>query len=148
MRRAFCSTVAACGLAFGTLAFAANEVVSSPDAPEAIGPYSQAIKNGNIMFLSGQIPIDPKTKKLMNEASIEDQTKLVFENLKAVLAANGMTLANVTMSSVFMKDLNDFAKMNAVYATYFTSNPPARQTVEVARLPRDVKIEISFIAVK
>jgi len=148
MRRVLCSTVAAFGLAFGTLAFAANEVVSSADAPEAIGPYSQAIKSGNMMFLSGQIPIDPKTKKLMNEASIEDQTKLVFDNLKAVLTANGMTLSNVVMSSVFMKDLNDFAKMNAVYATYFTSAPPARQTVEVARLPRDVKIEISFIAVK
>jgi 2-iminobutanoate/2-iminopropanoate deaminase len=148
MRRVFCSTVAACALAFGTLAFAANEVVNTADAPEAIGPYSQAIKNGNMMFLSGMLPIDPKTKKLMNEAGIEDQTKLVFDNLKAVLAANGMTLANVTMSTVFMKDLNDFAKMNAVYATYFTSSPPARQTVEVARLPRDVKIEISLIAVK
>ena len=148
MRKVLCSTVAALGLALGTAAYAANEVVNSADAPEAIGPYSQAIKNGNMMFLSGMLPIDPKTKKLMNEASIEDQTKLVFDNLKAVLAANGMTLANVTMSTVFMKDLNDFAKMNAVYATYFTSAPPARQTVEVARLPRDVKIEISLIAVK
>ncbi|MBA3624173.1 MAG: RidA family protein, partial [Methylibium sp.] len=112
-------------------------VVASKDAPEAIGPYSQAIKHGNTLYLAGQIPIDPKTKQL-NTGSIEEQTRLVLDNLKAVLAADGMTLDNVVLTNVFMKDLNDFAKMNAVYATYFTSKPPARATVQVARLPRDV----------
>jgi 2-iminobutanoate/2-iminopropanoate deaminase len=148
MRRVFCGVLAASCLAFGTLASAANEVVMTPDAPEAIGPYSQAIRSGNMLFLSGQLPIDPKTKQLKNDASIEDQTRQVFDNLKAVLAASGMTMANVVSATVFMKDLNDFTKMNAVYATYFPSAPPARQTVEVARLPRDVKIEISLIAIK
>ncbi|MBA3590150.1 MAG: RidA family protein [Methylibium sp.] len=122
-------------------------VVASKDAPEAIGPYSQAIKHGNTLYLAGQIPIDPKTKQL-NTGSIEEQTRLVLDNLKAVLAADGMTLDNVVLTNVFMKDLNDFAKMNAVYATYFTSKPPARATVQVARLPRDVAVEISAVAVK
>lgn len=126
---------------------ATKTVVASKDAPEAIGPYSQAIKHGNTLYLAGQIPIDPKTKQL-NTGSIEEQTRLVLDNLKAVLAANGMTLDDVVLTNVFMKDLNDFAKMNAVYATYFTSKPPARATVQVARLPRDVAVEISAVAVK
>jgi len=130
------------------LAQAQNRVVASPDAPEAIGPYSQAIRAGNVLYLSGQIPIDPKTKKLMNEASIEDQTRLVLDNLKAVLAADGLTLANVVSTTVYMKDLNDFGKMNSVYGSYFTANPPARATVQVARLPRDVAVEIGAIAVR
>lgn len=125
-----------------------KQAVSTPDAPEAIGPYSQAIRAGNMLFLSGQLPIDPKTKQLLAEGTIEEQTARVIENLQAVLAANGMTLADVVSTQVFMKDLNDFAKMNAVYATYFKENPPARATVEAARLPRDVKIEIAAIAVK
>lgn len=123
-----------------------KEVIATKSAPEAIGPYSQAIKAGPMLFLSGQIPIDPRNNALMKDASIEDQTKLVLENLKAVLAANGMTMDNIVSTSVFLKDLNDFAKMNAVYGTYFTAAPPARATVEVARLPRDVKVEISAIA--
>lgn len=122
-------------------------VVASKDAPEAIGPYSQAIKHGNTLYLAGQIPIDPKTNQL-NTGSIEEQTRLVLDNLKAVLAADGMTMDNVVLTNVFMKDLNDFAKMNAVYATYFKSKPPARATVQVARLPRDVAVEISAVAVK
>jgi 2-iminobutanoate/2-iminopropanoate deaminase len=125
-----------------------KQVVATKGAPEAIGPYSQAIRHGPILFLSGQIPIDPKTNQLMKDASIEDQTRLVLDNLKAVLEANGMTMANVVSTSVFMKDLNDFSKMNGVYATYFKEAPPARATVEVARLPRDVKVEISAIAVR
>jgi len=125
----------------------AKEVVSSPDAPAAIGPYSQAIKHGNTLYLAGQIPIDPKTKEL-NKGSIEEQTKLVIENLKAVLAAAGMTLDDVVSTSVFMKDLEQFKAMNEVYATYFKDKPPARATVQVARLPRDVAVEISAIAVK
>jgi 2-iminobutanoate/2-iminopropanoate deaminase len=125
-----------------------KEVVSTKGAPEAIGPYSQAIRQGGMLFLSGQIPIDPANNQLMKDASIEEQTKLVLNNLKAVLEANGMTMNNIVSTSVFLKDLNDFAKMNAVYATYFPVAPPARATVEVARLPRDVKVEISAIAMR
>ncbi|MDX3907952.1 MAG: RidA family protein [Pigmentiphaga sp.] len=128
-------------------ALAQQSVIATKNAPEAIGPYSQAIKVGNTVYLSGQIPIDPKTGKLMNEASIEEQTTLVLENLKAVLAADGLTMANIVSTTVYMKDLDDFAKMNTVYATYFKDNPPARATVQVARLPRDVSIEIGAIAV-
>ncbi len=101
-----------------------------------------------MLFLAGQIAIDPKTQQFKADASIEDQTRQTLDNLKAVLAASGMTMANVVSVSVFMKDLNDFSKMNAVYATYFKEAPPARATVEVARLARDAKIEISMIAVK
>jgi 2-iminobutanoate/2-iminopropanoate deaminase len=144
----FCSALTVLTLALVSFGCAGPVAVTSADAPEAIGPYSQAIRAGETLYLSGQIPIDPKTKQLKNDASIDDQTRLVLDNLRAVLAANGMTMANVVSASVFMKDLNDFAKMNAVYGTYFPSVPPARQTVEVARLPRDVKIEISLIAVK
>jgi 2-iminobutanoate/2-iminopropanoate deaminase len=124
-----------------------KKVISTTNAPEAIGPYSQAIAVGNTLYLAGQIPIDPKTKEL-KLGTIEEQTRLVLDNLKAVLDANGMTMDNVVATQVFMKDLNEFSKMNAVYAEYFKSAPPARATVEVARLPRDVKIEISAIAVR
>lgn len=124
-----------------------KKVISTPDAPQAIGPYSQAIKAGKTLYLAGQISIDPKTKQLVT-GTIEEQTKLVLENLKAVLAADGMTMDHVVSTSVFLKDLNEFGKMNEVYATYFTSAPPARATVEVSRLPRDVKVEISAIAVQ
>jgi 2-iminobutanoate/2-iminopropanoate deaminase len=124
-----------------------KKVISTPNAPEAIGPYSQAIRAGKTVYLAGQIAIDPKTKQLMANASIEEQTKLVLDNLKAVLAADGLTMDNVVSTTVFLKDLNEFGKMNAVYATYFKNAPPARATVEVARLPRDVKVEIAAIAV-
>lgn len=126
---------------------ATKTVVSSPDAPAAIGPYSQAIKHGSALYLAGQIAIDPKTNQ-MNTGSIEDQTRLVLENLKAVLAANGMTMDDVVSTTVFMRDLNDFARMNAVYATYFKDKPPARATVQVARIPRDAAVEIAAIAAK
>lgn len=122
-------------------------VIATKDAPEAIGPYSQAIRVGPTLYLAGQIPIDPKTNQVV-KGTIEEETTLVLNNLKAVLVANGMTMANVVSTSVFMQDLNEFPKMNAVYATYFPSAPPARATVQVARLPRDVKIEISAIAVR
>jgi 2-iminobutanoate/2-iminopropanoate deaminase len=124
-----------------------KQVISSPDAPEAIGPYSQAIKSGKTVYLSGQIAIDPKTKQLTATASIEDQTRLVLENLKAVLAADGLTMDSIVSATVFLTDLTDFAKMNEVYATYFKKSPPARATVEVAHLPRSAKVEISAIAV-
>jgi 2-iminobutanoate/2-iminopropanoate deaminase len=126
---------------------AGKKVISTPNAPEAIGPYSQGIKVGKTVYLAGQIAIDPKTKQLMAAASIEDQTRLVLDNIKAVLAADGLTMDHVVSTTVFLKDLNEFAKMNDVYATFFKSAPPARATVEVARLPRDVKVEISAIAV-
>jgi 2-iminobutanoate/2-iminopropanoate deaminase len=119
-------------------------VIASPDTPKAIGPYSQAIQYGDIVFLSGQIPIDPKTNNVL-KGTIEEQTKLVLENLKAVIAASGMTMKNVLKTSCFLKNMDDFPKFNAVYATFFTENPPARETVEVARLPRDVLVEISCI---
>jgi len=125
-----------------------KQIVATKKAPEAIGPYSQAVKFGNLLFLAGQIAIDPKTNQLMKDASIEDQTRLVLNNLKAVLEENGMTMDNALSTTVFLKDLNDFAKMNAVYAEFFKSAAPARATVEVARLPRDVKVEIAMIAGK
>lgn len=125
-----------------------KEVITTSNAPEAIGPYSQAIKFGQTLYLAGQIPIDPETNQLIASSSIEDQTQRVLENLRAVLEANGMTMDDVVSTSVFMKDLNDFAKMNEIYATYFVQKPPARATVQVARLPRDVAIEISAIAAK
>jgi 2-iminobutanoate/2-iminopropanoate deaminase len=127
---------------------AKKEVISTTKAPAAIGPYSQAIKVGNTVFLAGQIPIDPATNAVRADMSIEEQTSMVLNHLKSVLEADGMTMANIVSTSVFMKDLNEFPKMNTIYATYFPSSPPARATVEVARLPRDVKIEISAIAVK
>lgn len=125
-----------------------KEVISTPNAPAAIGPYSQAIRSGGMVFLSGQLPIDPKTQQLMAGESIEVQTRLVIENLGAVLQANGMTLENVVSTQVFMKDLAEFPRMNAIYGGYFKKDAPARATVEVARLPRDVKVEISAVAAK
>jgi 2-iminobutanoate/2-iminopropanoate deaminase len=124
-----------------------KEVVATKAAPEAIGPYSQAIKSGPMLFLSGQLAIDPKTN-VLNPGGIEDQGKQVIENLKAVLAANGMTLDDVVSTTVYVKDLNDFAKLNAVYGSYFKDKPPARATVQVARLPKDALVEISAIAAK
>jgi 2-iminobutanoate/2-iminopropanoate deaminase len=126
---------------------AGKKVISTPNAPEAIGPYSQAIRVGNTVYLAGQIAIDPRTKQVMANALIEDQTRLVLENIKAVLEADGLSMDQIVATTVFLKDLNEFGKMNEVYATFFKSAPPARATVEVARLPRDVKIEISAIAV-
>lgn len=124
-----------------------KEVVSTKDAPAAIGPYSQGIKVGNFLFLSGQISIDPKTNQ-MESGSIEEQTKQVLENLDAVLKAQGMSMENVVNTTVFLKDLSDFGKMNAVYGAYFKVKPPTRATVQVVRLPRDALVEISAIASK
>ena len=134
-------------LSAGLLASAQHKAISTSDAPKAIGPYSQAIQAGGLVFLSGQIAIDPKTQQFDADASIEDQTRQTLENLKAVLKANGMTMANVVSASVFMKDLNEFANMNTVYANYFREAPPTRTTIQVAALPRNAKIEISLIAI-
>lgn len=143
-------TIAVMALAT-SVAYAAEvdkkEVVASPNAPKASGPYSQAIRYGNLVFLSGQLPIDPKAGQ-PSKGTIEEQTKLVLENLKAVLEAAGMTFSNVLATTCFLKNMDDFPKFNAVYGTYFPENPPARATVEVARLPKDVLVEISLIAGK
>jgi 2-iminobutanoate/2-iminopropanoate deaminase len=124
-----------------------KKVIATPTAPNAIGPYSQAIRAGKTLYLAGQIAIDPKTNQLMANAPIEDQTRRVLDNLTAVLAADGLTMDHVVSTTVFLQDVSDFDKMNGVYATYFKNAPPARATVEVARLPRDAKVEISTIAV-
>ncbi|MFD4761334.1 RidA family protein [Streptomyces sp. NPDC058439] len=126
-----------------------HRVVSTPDAPAAIGPYSQGISAGNLMFVSGQLPIDPKTGSLSAGSSIEEQTRQVLRNVEAVLKAGGMSLTNVVSTTVYVADLDDFARFNSAYAEYFGSTaPPARATVEVARVPRDAKVEISAIAVR
>ena len=119
---------------------------ATENAPRAIGPYSQAVKAAGMMFTSGQIPIDPSTSKLV-AGDFEAMTRRVFENLKAVLASGGATFSNVVKTTVFLKDFNDFQKMNAIYAEYFGDHRPARSTVEVARLPMDSPLEIDMIAV-
>jgi reactive intermediate/imine deaminase len=113
----------------------------------AIGPYSQMVQSGNTYYLSGVIPLN-KAGNAVEGTTIEEQTRLVLTYIGEVLRAQGMTYDNVVMSNVFMKDLNDFARMNAVYGEFFKTNPPSRATVEVARLPRDVRIEIAVIASK
>jgi 2-iminobutanoate/2-iminopropanoate deaminase len=123
-----------------------NEVVSTDEAPGAIGPYSQAIKAGGMVFCSGQIPIDPATGQFVSD-DVAEQTEQVFKNLEAVLKAAGCTFANVVKTTVFLADMNDFAAMNEVYSRFFTDNKPARATVQAARLPRDSKVEIECIAV-
>ncbi len=122
-----------------------KKIIATGDAPKAIGPYSQAVTYNGIAYLSGQIPLDPATMQIV-EGDIAVQTERVFENLKAVLEACGSSLDQVLKTTVFIKDMNEFAKMNEVYARYFTANTPARATVEVARLPRDVRVEIDCIA--
>ena len=122
-----------------------NEVIHSDNAPAALGPYSQAIKAGNTVYCSGQIPINPATNTI-EAVTIEDQTRQAITNLKNVLEAAGSSLQNVVKTTVFIKDMNDFAALNGVYAELFAPNKPARSCVEVARLPKDVKVEIACIA--
>ena len=122
-----------------------KEIISTDKAPAAIGPYSQAVKTGNLMFTSGQIPIDPATNTLV-EGGIEVQARRVMENVKAILAARGAGMDQIVKTVVFIKDMNDFAKVNEIYAEYFTGNYPARSCVEVARLPKDVLIEMEAVA--
>jgi 2-iminobutanoate/2-iminopropanoate deaminase len=127
----------------GQAGYAADRIVVSTDkAPKAIGPYSQAIRYGDMLFVSGMIPIDPKTNEL-SKGDIEVQTTLVLDNIKAVVEAAGFSMKNVLKAEVFMKDLKDFGKYNAIYVKYFPQDPPARVTVQAAALPRDVLIEIS-----
>ncbi|HET6410334.1 MAG TPA: RidA family protein [Chthoniobacteraceae bacterium] len=122
-------------------------VISSAEAPAAVGPYSQAIAAGSFVFCAGQIPLDPATGNLI-EGDVTAQTRRVLDNVKAVLAAAGATLNDVVKSTVFLLDMNDFAAMNAVYAEYFASPFPARSTIQVARLPKDARVEIEVIAVR
>ena len=122
-----------------------KDIISTDHAPKAIGPYSQAVVANGFAFLSGQIPLDPVTNTLI-EGDIAAQTERVLENLKALLAACGSSLGQVVKTTVFLKDMGEFANMNAVYGRYFTENTPARATVEAARLPRDVRVEIECIA--
>ena len=122
-----------------------REIVRTVGAPKAIGPYSQAVKAGGFVFCSGQIPLDPATGELVG-GGVETQTRRVMENLKAVLEAAGSSLDNVVKTTVFLKDMNSFAKMNEAYGEFFKADPPARATVEVARLPKDVLVEIEVVA--
>ena len=122
-----------------------RDVVITEHAPQAIGPYSQAIKAGGFVFVSGQIPIDPATG-LIAQSEVAAQTDRVLQNLKAILTAAGTSLDNVVKTTVFLKSMGDFAAMNEVYARFWKKAPPARSTVEVSRLPKDVLVEIDVIA--
>ncbi len=121
-----------------------KEVISTDKGPKAIGPYSQAIKADGFIFLSGQIPFDPATSQII-EGDVATQTARVLDNVKAIAEAAGSSLDRAVKATVFLKDMNDFAAMNEVYGKYFSANPPARSTVEVARLPRDVRVEIELV---
>jgi 2-iminobutanoate/2-iminopropanoate deaminase len=122
-----------------------KQAISSPDAPKAIGPYSQAVRAGQLLFVSGQVPLDPATGQIV-AGDIAAQTRRVFDNLGAVLKAAGRSFADVVRTTVFLADMNDFTAVNEVYGTYFTEPYPARATVQVARLPKDARVEIDVIA--
>ena len=125
-----------------------KEVITTTDAPKAIGPYSQAIRVGNMLFSSGQIPINPETGAIIYDGTIETQTQQVLDNLGAVLKEAGMDYTDVVSVTVFIADMDNFDRINKVYAGYFKDRPPARCAVEVARLPKDVGIEIALIAIE
>src|SRR4051794_26545156 len=122
-----------------------KQIIATEKAPKAIGPYSQAVVWNGLVFLSGQIPLDPKTGQLI-EGDVVAQTERVLENIRAVLEASGSSFDRVLKTTVFLKNMGEFPRMNEVYARYFGENPPARSTVEAARLPRDVQVEIDCIA--
>jgi 2-iminobutanoate/2-iminopropanoate deaminase len=122
-----------------------REAVSTPTAPQAIGPYSQAIRAGDLLFVSGQIPLDPATGVLV-AGDVATQTHRVMQNVRAIVEAAGASLDDVVKTTIFLADLNDFAVVNEVYGSYFRPPAPARATVQVARLPRDVRIEIDAVA--
>jgi 2-iminobutanoate/2-iminopropanoate deaminase len=123
-----------------------REAVRTPNAPQAIGPYSQAIRAGGLLFLSGQIPLDPGSATLVGD-DIAAQTRRVLENIGGILGAAGLGYADVVKTTVFLLDMNEFAAMNAVYGEFVPDPPPARSTVQVSRLPRDVRVEIDAIAI-
>ena len=125
-----------------------NKIISTPNAPAAIGPYSQGMQTaGGLVFVSGQLPFIPETGALL-EGTVGEMTVQSMKNIEAILKEAGCTLADVVKTTIFLKDLNDFAEVNAAYATFFPANPPARACVQVAKLPRDAKVEIEAIAVK
>ncbi len=124
-----------------------KQVIQIPGAPAPVGPYSQAILVNGTLYVSGQIPIDPKTGNIVDD-SIEESTHQVMKNILALVTEAGMTVENIVKCSIFLKDLGNFERVNEIYASYFRSLPPARETVQVSRLPKDVGIEISCIAVK
>ena len=124
-----------------------KQIIHTTNAPAAIGPYSQAIKAGGMVFISGQIPVDPATGEFAG-ADIETQTRQSLTNVKAILTEAGLGLENVVKTTVFLKDMNDFAAMNGVYSEFFTENCPARAAVQVAKLPKDALVEIEAIAVE
>lgn len=123
-----------------------KEIIKTSTAPQAIGPYSQAVRVSKFLFLSGQIPLDPSTGELVS-GTIEEETTRVMENIKAVLAAAGADMASIVKTTIFLTDLGDFAVVNATYGKYFTADPPARSTVQVAALPKGARVEIECIAV-
>jgi len=123
-----------------------KQAISTSDAPKAIGPYSPAVRAGQMVFISGQVPIDPATGNLI-DGDIAAQTRRVFDNLGALLKAAGLSYANVVRTTVFLADMNDFAAMNQTYATFFSEPYPARSTVQVSRLPKDARVEIDEIAI-
>jgi 2-iminobutanoate/2-iminopropanoate deaminase len=124
-----------------------NNMISTEKAPAAIGPYSQAVEAGNMIFVSGQLPLDPETMVFVSE-DIQEQTKQCLKNLTAILQSAGYEAKDIVKVTVFLKDMNDFARMNEVYATFFTDHKPARAAVEVARLPKDAQVEIEAVAIK
>jgi 2-iminobutanoate/2-iminopropanoate deaminase len=124
-----------------------RKIVKTTDAPQAIGPYSQAVEAGGFVFVSGQIPIDPKTGNVV-QGDIKNQTKLVMDNAKAILFAAGCSMSRVVKTTIYLKNMEDFAAVNDVYGGYFPVDPPARATVAVSRLPKDVAMEMDFIALK
>ena len=121
-----------------------KEIIYSKNAPAAIGPYVQGVKVGDLLFISGQLPIDPRTGELLT-GDIKIQTKQVIENLKAIIEEAGATLEDVVKTTVFLKDMNEFSLVNEVYGEYFKENPPARVCVEIARLPKDAQVEIEAV---
>jgi 2-iminobutanoate/2-iminopropanoate deaminase len=122
-----------------------KEAISSADAPRAIGPYSQAVRVGQLLFLSGQVALDPETGQIV-DGDVSAQTRRVLDNLVAVLKGAGLSLADVARTTIYLADMTDFAKVNEVYGSYFSEPYPARATVQVARLPRDARVEIDAIA--
>jgi len=122
-------------------------IISTPKAPAAIGPYSQAIRSNGLLFISGQIPIDPESGELI-KGDAGEQAERVLKNLQAILEAAGMGLEDVVKTTLYLKSLGNFEKVNSIYKRYFPNNPPARSTVEVSRLPKDAEIEIEAVAIK
>ncbi|MES3037919.1 MAG: RidA family protein [Bdellovibrionota bacterium] len=125
-----------------------KKIISTPNAPAAVGPYSQAVMYGNMLFCSGQIPINPANQEVMKSLPVEEQASLVMKNIEAVLKAADCNFTNIVKTTIFLTDMNDFAKVNAVYEKYFTEAPPARSTIQVAGLPKGVQVEIEVLAAK